>query len=82
MSEQDDFTAAQDKANRAYDETLRRTGRGTDASAEYQSTMSAEYYNKITIKPRRVVMVSTPTRTEIDADWMAGVWPTLTEIAY
>ena len=73
MSEHtDDFTAAQDKANRAYDETLRKTGRGTDASAEYQRTMSAEYYNKITIKPRkRVVMASTPTRTVIDADFAA-----------
>ena len=76
MSEHtDDFTAAQDKANRAYDETLRKTGRGTDASAEYQRTMSAEYYNKITIKPsKRVVMTSVNTAakqiTTVDPDWL------------
>ena len=79
----DDFKAAQDKANRAYDESLRKTGRGTDASAEYQRTMSAEYYNKITIKPRkRVVMTSVNGEEHINAEWMAGVWPTLPEIAY
>ena len=28
------------------------------------------------------VMASTPKETVIDAEWMAGVWPTLPEIAY
>lgn len=47
-----DFTAAQDNANRVYDEVLRKTGRGSDASNAYKQAMS-EYFNHIEIKPRR-----------------------------
>lgn len=70
-----DFTAAQDKANRAYDEALRKTGRGSDASNAYKLAMS-EYYNHIEIKPRkRVVMTSVNTAakqiTTVDPDWAA-----------
>lgn len=86
----DDFTAAQDKANHAYDEALSKTGRGSDASNAYKQAMS-EYYNNIEIKPRRILRVAktaTENSVTVDADFaamsdmIAAAWPTLPEIEY
>jgi hypothetical protein len=79
MSEHtDDFTAAQQAADAAYAMTMELTGDGAQASDDYKCVMTA-YYAK---QGKRKVYTNVNGDEHINAEWMAGVWPTLQEIEY
>ena len=67
MSEQDDFTAAQQAADMAYAMTMELTSDGAQASDDYKCVMTA-YFAK---QGKRMVMVSTPTTTATDYNAMS-----------
>ena len=79
MSEHtDDFAAAQQAADMAYAMTMELTGDGAQASDDYKAVMTA-YFAK---QGKRKVYANINGDEHINAEWMAGVWATLTEIAY